>query len=73
MTYGEEKMRLLSDILIFGSAVSFITGFLSLFITQIQIKQKSRIYFLMAFILLALALIFGWSDFVAGLSGHAPN
>lgn len=66
-------MRLLTDILIVGSAVSFIVGFLSLFIKRIQIKQKSRIYFFTAFLLLALALTLGCSDFIAGLSGHAAD
>lgn len=66
-------MSILTDILIVGSAVSFITGFLSLFIKKIRIKQKSRVYFLMALFLFTLAVTIGWSDFMAGLYDCPPS
>lgn len=65
-------MDILTDILIIGSAVSLITGLLSFFIKRIQINQKSRVYFLMALLLFALAVTLGWSDFIAGLNDRAP-
>jgi hypothetical protein len=65
-------MGILTDILIVGSAISFITGFLSLFIKKIRIKQKSRLYFFMALLLFVLAITIGWSDFVAGAYDCPP-
>lgn len=65
-------MGILTDILIVGSALSFITGFLSFFIKKIMINQKSRIYFILALFLFALAVAIGWSDFLAGLYDCPP-
>lgn len=66
-------MGLLTDLLITGSALSFIIGFLSFFFKKIQIHQKSRIYFILALVLFALAVTLGWSDFVAGLYDCPPG
>lgn len=61
-------MSLLTDILLVGSAVAFVAGVLALFIKPIRIKQKTRYYFLAAFMLFGLSLTFGWSDFVDGFN-----
>ncbi|MEX0660326.1 MAG: hypothetical protein WEA58_10615 [Balneolaceae bacterium] len=61
-------MSQLADILLISSGVTFIVGILALFIKPIRIKDKTRYYFLVAFMLLGLGLTFGWSDFVQGLN-----
>ena len=61
-------MTLLTDILILGSAASFIAGFISLFLKKIRINQKSRVYFLLSVALFGLAITLGWSDFVEGFN-----
>ena len=51
-----------ADYLILCSVIVFIVGIVSFSYTPIQINKKSRYYFILAFILFALAVFYGWND-----------
>jgi hypothetical protein len=51
-----------ADYLILSAVIVFIVGIVSFSYNSIQINGKSRYYFILSFILFALAIFYGWND-----------
>jgi len=51
-----------ADYMIFGAAILFLVGFISIFFDPLRIQYRSRYYFYASILLFVLAVYLGWND-----------